>query len=748
MHRLCVTLVLASLAGSASVAGAPATPASPASPPAASASPAAAAAAATSKVPVRRYPTAKKDNVVDDFHGTKVPDPYRWLEDPDSEATKAWVTAQNELTFGWLKQIPAREAMKARLTELWNYERYGAPFVEGKGKHRRTYWWKNDGLQNQSVLYVVDGTDTTKPARVLLDPNALSKDGTVALSGMSISDDGRFLAYALSSGGSDWMEWHVKDVATGTDTADLVRWSKFSGASWTPDNRGFFYSRYPEPMPGADLEQANYYHKIYFHRLGESQDKDELVFEDRENKTRGFDGRVTEDGKYLIISVWEGTDRRNRVFFKELGKPGAPVQRLFDAFDSSYGFVGNVGSVFYVQTDKGAPRQRLVKVDVQGLKAPEPALVPVIDEPAGRDKLESVSMIGGGFLTSKLHNAHTVVEFYDLQGKKVRDIAMPTIGTAGGFSGKSKDTETYYSFTSFTYPTVIYKIDLKSGASTLWKQPSVKFDPAAYETKQVFYKSIDGTDIPMFIVHKKGIELNGKNPTYLYAYGGFNISLTPAFSTALVGWLERGGVYAQPSLRGGGEFGEEWHEAGMLKKKQNVFDDFAQAARYLVAEKYTSHARIGIGGGSNGGLLCGASLTQHPELFGAGVCMVGVMDMLRFHRFTIGHAWISEYGSAEDKEMFPTLFGYSPLHNLKKGKQYPPTLITTADHDDRVVPAHSFKFAAAMQEAQGGASPVLIRVDVKAGHGAGKPTAKLIEEAADRWTFLLAALGAEPMPPL
>ncbi len=699
--------------------------------------------------PVSKYPAARQDPaVVDDFFGTKVADPYRWLENPDSDETKAWVTAQNQLTFGWLEKIPAREAMKARLTELWNFERYSPPFVEGKGKDRRTYWWHNDGLQNQSVLVVVDGTDTSKPTRVLLDPNTLSADGTVALSGLAISDDGKSMAYALSSGGSDWMEWHVKDIATGVDKADVVKWSKFSSASWTPDGKGFFYSRYPEPAQGTDLEAANYYHKIYYHRVGETQDKDTLVFEDKDNKTRGFDGHVTEDGKYLIISVWEGTDRRNRMYFQELGKKDAPVVKLFDAFDSAYSFVGNVGSVFYVQTDKGAPRQRLVKVDVKGLKAPEPTLVEVIAEPAGTDKIESVSMVGGGLLVTKLTNAHNVVEFCDLKGKKIRDLPLPTIGTAAGFAGKSKDTETYYSFTSFTVPTAIYKLDLKSGVATSWRQPVVKFDPAAYETKQVFYKSADGTEVPMFIVHKKGLELNGQNPTYLYGYGGFNISLTPSFSVALIGWLEKGGVFAQPSLRGGGEFGEAWHEAGMLTKKQNVFDDFTAAARFLVEQKYTSNAKIGIGGGSNGGLLCGASLTQHPEMFGAAVCMVGVMDMLRFHKFTIGHAWVSEYGSSDDKDMFPTLLSYSPLHKLKKGTAYPPTLITTADHDDRVVPAHSFKFAAALQAAQGGPAPVLIRVDVKAGHGAGKPTAKLIEEAADRWTFLLAALGAEPMPPL
>jgi len=691
------------------------------------------------------YPESKRGDVVDDHHGTKVPDPYRWLEDPDAPDTVAWVQAQNKVTFDWLGKVATRDAMKQRLTTLWNYERYSAPFIEGKGKNRRTYFWKNDGLQNQAVLFVVDAEG--KEPRMLLDPNALSADGTIALAGMAVSDDGALMAYALSTGGSDWMEWRVKDVATGTDKPDVVKWSKFSGASWTPDNKGFFYSRYPEPEQGADLEQANYFHKVYFHTVGESQDKDQLVFEDKENKTRGFSAGVTEDGAYLVITAWEGTDRRNRVFFKDLKKKDAPVVKLFDAFDASYGVIGNVGSTFYVVTDKDAPRQRLVKVDVKGLKAPEPKLTEVIAQPA-KDKIENISMIGGGFLVKYLRDAHDVVEFFDLKGKKIRELPLPTIGTSGGFAGKSKDTETYYSFTSFTYPTVIYKLDLKSGVSTMWKQPKVAFNVDDFETKQIFYPSVDGTKIPMFIVHKKGLVLDGNNPTYLYAYGGFNISLTPSFSPALIGLLEQGFVFAQPNLRGGGEYGEEWHEAGMLKKKQNVFDDFASAARYLVAEKYTSHAKIGIGGGSNGGLLVGASLTQHPELFGAGVAMVGVMDMLRFHKFTIGHAWVSEYGSAEDKDMFPTLMGYSPLHNLKPGTSYPPTLITTADHDDRVVPAHSFKFAAAMQHAQGGQAPILIRIDVKAGHGAGKPTSKLIDEAADRWSFLMASLGVTPMPAL
>jgi len=718
-------------------------------PPTSIAEVAAAAAAQKKKEPiVSKYPKTKKGDVVDDLHGTKVADPYRWLEDADSEETKAWVTEQNKLTFGWLEKIPARAGLKSRLTELWNYERYAPPFVEGKGKARRTYYWKNDGLQNQAVLYVIDAGKTE--ARMLLDPNALSADGTIALSGMSISDDGKLMAYSLSSGGSDWMEWHIKDVATGVDKTDLIKWSKFSGASWTPDNKGFFYSRYPEPEKGGDLGQANFYQKVYYHRVGEPQEKDALVYEDPEHKTWGFGAGVTEDGNWLIINVWDGTDRRNRLYFKDLKKKNSTIEKLFDAFDASWNFVGNVGSTFFIVTDKDAPRQRLVKVDVKGLKAPEPAVVEVIAEPAGRDKIESIGMIGGGFLVKKLSNAHDLVEFYDLKGKLIRGLPLPSIGTTGGFSGKSKDTETYYSFTSFTYPTVIYKLDLTSGVSTLWKQPTVKFDPAAYETKQVTYKSVDGTEIPMFIVHKKGLAYDGNNPTYLYGYGGFNISLTPSFSPALVAWLEKGGVYAQPSLRGGGEFGEEWHEAGTLKKKQNVFDDFASAARWLIEQKITKPKRLGIGGGSNGGLLCGASINQHPELFGAGVCMVGVMDMLRFHKFTIGHAWVNEYGSSDDKEMLPTLLAYSPLHQAQKlsprAGRFPAVLVTTADHDDRVVPAHSFKYAAAMQEAQGGDAPVLIRIDVKAGHGAGKPTAKVIEEAADRWAFLLAALGVEPTP--
>jgi prolyl oligopeptidase len=694
------------------------------------------------------YPTPRKGDVVDVYFGTEVADPFRALEDPDAEETKAWVEAENKVTFGWLDRVPGRQALKERLTELWNYERYSPPFIEGRGADKRTFWFKNDGLQNQAVLWVQDapGKGGAPEPRVLLDPNALSADGTIALSSLAISDDGKRMAYSLAKGGSDWVEWHVKEVATGKDLPDLVKWSKFSGASWAKDGSGFFYARYPEPKAGDDYEEANYFHKVYFHRIGDPQEKDTLVVEDKDHKTWGFDASVTEDGSYLIIHVWDGTDRRNRVWFQDLKKKGAPIQKLFDDFDASYGVIGNVGSTLYVQTDLEAPRRRVVAVDLKSWKSgARPKLIEVIPQHE-KDKIESASMIGGGFLVRWLQNAHDIVTFHDIKGKKTQEIPLPTIGTTGGFTGKQKDTETYYSFTSFTYPTVIYKLDLTTGVSTLFRQPTVKFNPSEFETKQVFYPGRDGTQIPMFIVHKKGIAYDGQNPTYLYAYGGFNISLTPAFSTALIAWLEKGGVYAQPSLRGGGEFGEDWHQAGMLERKQTVFDDFAAAAEHLIATKITSTPRLGIGGGSNGGLLVGASITQRPELFGAAVAMVGVMDMLRFHKFTIGHAWVSEYGSSDDEKMFKVLKGYSPLHNLKP-RRYPATLVTTADHDDRVVPAHSFKFAAALQEAQQGPEPVLIRVDVKAGHGAGKPTSKLIDEAADRWSFLRAALGVEELRP-
>jgi prolyl oligopeptidase len=683
------------------------------------------------------YPETRRGEVVDDYHGTKVADPYRWLEDPDSDETVAWVKAQNKVTFGFLKKSKERKALKQRITKLWNYERYTPPFREGK----RWYFFKNDGLQNQSVMYRLDSLEAEP--KVLLDPNQWSEEGTTALGGYSFSEDGELLAYSKSEGGSDWRTWHVIKIATGEQLSDEIKWSKFSGASWTHDGKGFFYSRYPEPEKGDELDGANYYHKVYYHRLGEPQSKDTLVFEDKDNKTRGFSAWVTEDGHYLMIHVWEGTDRRNRLYYKRLKKNGAydassSVVKLLDDFDAGYHFVGNSDAVFYIRTDLDAPRGRLIAIDTKHhARKNWKTLIP-----QGDDKLESVSMIGGGLLANWLHDAHDKVTFHGLDGKQQREIELPVIGTVYGFAGKPDDTETFYALTSFTYPSVIFHLDLKTGKSREYRRPDVDFDTDAYETKQVFYESKDGTRIPMFLVHKKGLAYSGDNPTELYGYGGFNVNLTPAFNPALVAWLERGGVYAQPTLRGGGEYGEEWHEAGMLDNKQNVFDDFAWAAKWLYANKVTQKDKLFVRGGSNGGLLVGASITQRPELFGAGVAQVGVLDMLRYHKFTIGHAWVNEYGSSDDAEQFAWLMQYSPLHNLKEGTRYPPVLITTADHDDRVVPAHSFKFAAEIQRTQAkDGPPVLIRIDTKAGHGAGKSTTKLIEEIADRYAFVLEVFG-------
>ena len=679
------------------------------------------------------YPAADRGSVVDDYHGQKVADPFRGLEDPSTPSTRAWIDAENKLTFDYLGKIPGRKRWEDRLTELNDYERYGSPVRRG----RWYFYSHNDGLQNQAVLYKLRDLDG-KP-EVLLDPNTLSTDGTVAISEMAFTDDGGKLAYALSSAGSDWSEWRVRDVATGKDTTDVVKWSKFSGASFTKDGSAFFYSRYPEPKAGTALEDANFYHQLWLHKLGTDQAKDTLVFEDKVNKTRGFGGSVTDDGKYLVISVWEGTDRRTRLYYEELGTRSPKVVKLIDTFDAAYGFVGNRGATFFVQTDLDAPRGKLVAID---LKKPDRThwrdLIP-----EAADKLEMVHHVGRGFVTVRLHRASAAVAFHDEKGAKIRDLPLPGIGSVSGFDARPDETETFFSFSSFTTPAQIYRLDLSSGASSIFRQPKLKFDPTLYETQQVTYKSKDGTEIPMFLVMKKGLVKTGEVPTYLYGYGGFNISLDPEFSSKAIAWIERGYIYAQPSLRGGGEFGEAWHQAGMFERKQNVFDDFAAAAKWLASSGYTRAGKIAISGRSNGGLLVGASITQHPELFGAALAGVGVMDMLRFHKFTIGHAWASEYGNADDEKAFPALRAYSPLHNVKTGTSYPPTLIVTGDHDDRVVPAHSFKFAATLQEAQTGAAPVLIRIDVASGHGAGKPLKKQIEEAADSFAFLAHALGVE-----
>lgn len=673
------------------------------------------------------YPQTKKVDQVDEFFGTRVEDPYRWLEDADSPETRAWIEAQNKLTFGYLSGIPERSRIRSRMMNLLKYERFGVPSKEGG----RYFFTKNDGLQNQSVLYVANSL-SAKP-RVLLDPNKLSKDGTVALAGYAISRDGNYMAYGLASAGSDWTEWRVRDVRTLKDLPDRIRWVKFSGASWTKDGKGFFYSRYDAPAPGAALQAANYYHKLYFHRIGTDQSEDVLIYHRPDEKEWGFGGQVTEDGRYLIITVWQGTNRENRVLFKDLADTGGSPIWLVKEAEAEYTFVGNQGATLWFVTDKDAPMNQLVSADVS--VPGRPVWETVIPETS--DKLEGVAAVGGSLLASYLHDAQTTVKRFSTTGTPIGEVNLPGIGTAGGFSGKFADQEAFYSFTSFTVPTTIYRYDTSHDKSTVFRKPQVKFNPEDYEVKQVFYTSKDGTRVPMFITHKKGIRLDGSNPTLLNGYGGFNVSQTPYFSVINLVWMEMGGVFAVANIRGGGEYGKAWHDGGRLKNKQNVFDDFIAAAEYLIAEKYTKPAKLAIEGGSNGGLLVGACVNQRPDLFGAALPAVGVMDMLRFHKFTIGWAWVSDYGSPDDPEDFKVLLSYSPYHNLKPGTSYPAVLVTTGDHDDRVVPAHSFKYAARLQECQAGPAPCLIRIETSAGHGGGKPISKVIEESADQYAFLV-----------
>lgn len=682
------------------------------------------------------YPATRSIDHQDQYHGVEVADPFRWLEDPNSDETKAWIEAQNQVTFAYLNDIPGRETLKQRVTTLWNYEKYGIPFK----KADRYFYFKNDGLQNQSVLYTQPSLEAEP--RVLLDANTLSEDGTIALTGLSISEDGRLMAYALSGAGSDWKEWKVRDVETGEDLSDHLKWSKFSGASWTLDHQGFFYSRYDEPSETTQFEEVNLFPKIYYHRLGTLQSEDMLIYERPDHKDWLIDGFVTEDGRYLIIGVRQGSASENLLFYKDLTQPDSEVVELINTFEASYNFIDNDGTTFWIQTDLEAPRGRVVAIDLTAPEKPNwRELIPQAEE-----TLEGVGLLNNQFVASYLKDAHTQIKIFDLNGAIGREVPLPGLGSAGGFGGKRYDTETFYSFTGFTTPTTIYRYNLVTGETSLFRQPQVDFNPADYQTRQVFYTSKDGTQVPMFITHRQGLELNGYNPTYLYAYGGFNVSLTPSFLPSLLVWMEMGGVYAVPNLRGGGEYGEAWHQAGMKLKKQNVFDDFIAAAEWLIANGYTSSQKLAIAGGSNGGLLVGACMTQRPELFAAALPAVGVMDMLRFHKFTIGWAWCTEYGTPEDPDEFRALYAYSPLHNLKLGTAYPATLVTTADHDDRVVPAHSFKFAAALQAADAGAAPVLIRIETKAGHGAGKPTAKVIEEVSDRYAFLVNVLEMEVMP--
>ena len=677
------------------------------------------------------YPKPKKVEQIDEYHGVKVADPFRWLEDPDAPESRAWIEAQNKITFDYLSKIPQREQIRQRLTQLWNYEKYSAPFKEGN----RYFYYKNDGLQNQSVLYVTESV--MDKGRVLIDPNKLSAEGTVALNGISISDDGKLMAYGLASAGSDRTEWRVKNVDTGEDLADVLPPARQGVSSWTKDGKGFFYSRFPQEKTGTEIRDISFNQKFYYHKLGTPMSSDVLVYERPDDKEYFVGGGVTDDGRYLVIYVGKGTSPKNMLYYKDLSKPDSQIMPIVDKIEADYTVVGNDGSTFFIKTDKNVPRSKLNAYNLETKEWRE--IIPQATETMG-----AVSFINNQFVVNYMKDASSQIKIYDINGKFVRDVDLPGIGIAGGFGGKRKDTETFYTFSSFTTPPMIYRYDMRTGKSEIFRQAKVDFNPADYEVKRVFYNSKDGkTRVPMFITHKKGLKLDGNNPTLLYSYGGFNIPMTPGFSVSNLVWMEMGGIYAQPSIRGGSEYGEEWWKAGTKLQKQNVFDDFIAAAEYLIREKYTRPEKLAISGGSNGGLLVGAVLNQRPDLFGAALPAVGVMDMLRFHKFTIGWAWTSDYGSPENPEEFAAIYKYSPLHNIKKGAKYPAVMVTTADHDDRVVPAHSFKYAATLQEANASDRPILIRIETKAGHGAGKPTAKIIEEQADKWAFLVKELNVK-----
>lgn len=675
------------------------------------------------------YPQTKTVNQVDTYHGVNVADPYRWLEDDVrvSEDVAEWVTQQNEVTFAYLKSIPERDRVEKRVTELWNYERIGAPFKAGG----RYYFFRNDGLQNQSVLFM-QPTLADEPT-VLLDPNTWSDDGTIALAGVEFSDDGRYVAYGIQDSGSDWRTWKVREIELGSVLTDEIEWIKYAGISWTPDSKGFFYSRYAEPNDGEAFQSLTLNQKVYYHRIGESQSDDVLIYERPDEPEWGFRPHVTEDGRYLILTCSKGTDDRYRIFVKDLRQPNSQPFALIDNFDYEYSIAGNDGSRLFFQTNLDAPLRRVIAIDINN---PDPEnWQEIVAE--STDTLSDTNIVGGHIVCTYLKDARTAVRFYTLAGQFVRDVDFPSIGTASGFNGQQNDTETFYSFSSFATPPSTYRYDISTGQSEFLRQSGVDFEPSDYETSQVFYESKDGTRVPMFLCHRKGITLDGSNPTLLYGYGGFNISLTPYFSVSRLAWMEMGGVFAMPNLRGGGEYGEPWHKAGTKLQKQNVFDDFIAAAEWLIDNKFTSRKKLAVMGGSNGGLLVGACMTQRPELFGACLPAVGVMDMLRFQEFTAGRFWVDDFGSSAAPEEFQILLGYSPYHNLKPGTEYPPTLVTTADTDDRVVPGHSFKFAARLQACHEGSNPVLIRIETRAGHGSGKPTAMKIEEVADEWAFLV-----------
>ena len=679
------------------------------------------------------YPDARRGDVEEDYHGTKVADPYRWLEDPDSAEAKEWVAAENRITRAYLDETLIRSEIEERLTALWNYPKYEPP--EKKGG--RYFFTKNDGLQNQAVLYRVD-TLGGEPVE-LLDPNRLSEDGTAAITNRAFSEDGTLLAYGLSRSGSDWQEIRIRRVDLRSDFDEVIQWAKFAGIAWKRDNSGFFYNRFPDPGT-VPAEDQNNYSRVYWHRLGTAQEQDALVFEMPEKKELGFQPFITHDGVYLGLYVYHGTDDRNGIYVRKTEEDVQVFTRLLEVEEAKYQPVGNDGSTFYFLTDLDAPRGRIIAVD---LELPERGnWVTVL--PEGEDVIGSASIVNHQLVVQFLHNAHEKLCLYSMKGEFLSEIPLPTMGSIAGITGEPDDTEMFFAFTSFVYPTIIYRYDFVTKKLEPFRQSEIDFDPSDYETEQVFYASKDGTKVSMFLTHRRDVELNGENPTLLYGYGGFNISMTPSFSVSRLVWLERGGIYAQANLRGGSEYGEEWHRAGMLERKQNVFDDFLAAGEWLIEAKYTRRERLGIMGGSNGGLLVTACMLQRPDLFGAVVAAVPVTDMLRYHHWTVGRYWVPEYGNAEaNPDHFRFLYAYSPLHNVQSGTTYPPLLVTTADTDDRVVPAHAKKFMATLQAADSGKNPILLRVETRAGHGAGKPTAKQIGEAADVYAFLLRNLAGD-----
>ena len=671
-----------------------------------------------------KYPVTKKVDVVDNYFGVNVADPYRWFEDDKAEGLSEWINAQNEITFNYLSKIPYRETLRERLSELWNYSSISTPYI----KAGKVFFFKRDGLQNQSVFYMQNSLHDEP--KVLIDPNTFSEDGTVAISQISISGKADYAAYAIADGGSDWMKIMVRDIKTGKDLADEIRWVKFSGIEWFKD--GFFYSRYDEPKDGSELTNVNQFHKVYYHKLGTKQSEDRLIFHNQEYPLRNYGAQVTSDENFLIISETEST-HGNSLYISNLHKRDQDFLNLTTSFEYSYYVIDHVDGYLYVLTNYRSPKYKLIKININSLDIGN--WIDVL--PESKDVLESCVLAGGKIIATYIEDVKSRVEVYDLNGEKLHQITLPTIGTAGGVSASFKDQTAFFTFTSFTVPSVVYSFDTKTYELKEYFRPNINFDFDNYEVKQIFYKSKDGTEVPMFIVHKKGLELNGQNPTLLYGYGGFNASMMPSFAPSRLVWLENGGVYALANIRGGGEYGENWYRSGTKLNKQNVFDDFIAAAEYLIAENYTSAKKLAIQGGSNGGLLIGAVVNQRPDLFKVALPQVGVMDMLRFHLFTIGWAWVNDYGSSEDSVQFLNLYKYSPIHNVKSNPGYPAILVTTADRDDRVVPAHSFKYIATLQEKQGkGANPKLIRIQTRAGHSAGTPTSMRIEEAADTYSFI------------